>query len=474
MPATKTTVPKGVSRAQQILTITAAVDVEEQNGRYSNGDVVDVGHPGEDTLLIKRDVKNPTTDNETLVHVLKGNVGTGVLAMPEAFMNAGLWVGFVGVPVMGIICIECMFTLLRCSRVLCRRANVSALSYEESAKVAFEYGPEGCRKYAKAVGRIITAFLIITQLGFCCVYFVFISQNLKQALDHIIPSGTGITQLEFMAILIVPMLLVCYVPHLKHLAPVSFIAGVIQTTGLAITFYYMVRDLPEVEEVVPAFNSWGTLPLYFGSAIYAFEGIGLVLPLENKMKTPQNFGGFNGVLNTAMMLVVLLYAAVGFFGYLEFGNEVQGSITLNLPNDDVLAQTVKITMAVAVYLSYPLQMYVVYEIMAPVVRRRFEGERKKIIAEYVCRSLLVLLTFALAAAIPNIGLFISLVGAVSSSALALIFPPIIDIVTFWPDTGKYNWRIIKGAFICLFGLIGFATGTVTSVQSIVGFFKNRK
>ncbi|XP_064098734.1 uncharacterized protein LOC135209930 [Macrobrachium nipponense] len=472
MPVIANTEAKAGSRTQRIPTITAAVDVEEQNGHCKYVDDVDAGHPAEDILLIKRDIKNPTTDNETLVHVLKGNVGTGVLAMPQAFMNAGLWVGFVGVAVMGIVCIECMFMLLRCSRTLCRRASVTALSYEDSAKAAFEYGPEGCRKYANAVGYIITAFLIITQLGFCCVYFVFISQNLKQALDHIIPSGTGISQLEFMAILIVPMLLVCYVPHLKYLAPISLIAAVIQTTGLAITFYYMVKDLPEVEEAVPAFNSWATLPLYFGSAIYAFEGIGLVLPLENKMKTPQNFGGFNGVLNTAMMIVVFLYAAVGFYGYLEFGNEVQGSITLNLPNDQVLAQSVKIAMAVAVYLSYPLQMYVVYEIMAPVVRRRFEGETKKTIAEYVCRSLLVLLTFSLAAAIPNIGLFISLVGAVSSSALALIFPPIIDVVTYWPDTGKYNWRIIKGALICLFGLTGFATGTVTSVQSIVDFFKN--
>ncbi|XP_068207480.1 proton-coupled amino acid transporter-like protein pathetic [Palaemon carinicauda] len=200
----------------------------------------------------------------------------------------------------------------------------------------------------------------------------------------------------------------------------------------------------------------------------------IVLPLENKMKTPQNFGGFTGVLNTAMMLVILLYASVGFFGYLEFGNDVLGSITLNLPNHEGLAQTVKIMMAIAVYLTYPLQMYVVYEIMAPVVRRRFEGEKTKFIAEYICRSLLVVLTFALAAAIPNIGLFISLVGAVSSSALALIFPPLIDIVTFWPDTGKYNWRIVKGALICLFGLTGFVAGTITSVQSIIAFLKHEE
>ena len=49
---------------------------------------------------------------QTLIHLLKGNIGTGLLAMPEAFMYAGLWVGFAGIPVMGIICVHCMHLLV--------------------------------------------------------------------------------------------------------------------------------------------------------------------------------------------------------------------------------------------------------------------------------------------------------------------------------------------------------------------------
>ena len=75
----------------------------------------------------------------------------------------------------------------------------------------------------------------------------------------------------------------------------------------------------------------GQLPLYFGTAIYAFEGIGVVLPIENQMRTPHDLRGWNGVLNTAMVIVTSLYIAVGFFGYLKYGEDVQGSITLNLP-----------------------------------------------------------------------------------------------------------------------------------------------
>lgn len=54
------------------------------------------------------------------------------------------------------------------------------------------------------------------------------------------------------------------------------------------------------------------------------EGIGVVMPVENDMKKPQHFLGCPGVLNTAMITVVVLYAVIGFFGYVRFGDEVKG------------------------------------------------------------------------------------------------------------------------------------------------------
>jgi len=60
-----------------------------------------------------------------------------------------------------------------------------------------------------------------------------------------------------------------------------------------------------------------------------------VLPLENNMANPQDFGGLTGVLNTGMGIVTILYTSVGFFGYLKYGSHVHGSITLDLPAHDM-------------------------------------------------------------------------------------------------------------------------------------------
>jgi len=56
-----------------------------------------------------------------------------------------------------------------------------------------------------------------------------------------------------------------------------------------------------------------------------------VLPLQNSMKNPKDFGGWNGVLNQSMTVVLLSYITIGFFGYLKYGEQAKGSITLNLP-----------------------------------------------------------------------------------------------------------------------------------------------
>lgn len=61
------------------------------------------------------------SNGQTMMHLLKGNIGTGVLAMPSALKNAGLLIGSVGVVIIGVICIHCMHMLLKCNRILSKR-----------------------------------------------------------------------------------------------------------------------------------------------------------------------------------------------------------------------------------------------------------------------------------------------------------------------------------------------------------------
>lgn len=79
------------------------------------------------------------------------------------------------------------------------------------------------------------------------------------------------------------MILICSLRDLKTLSIFSTIANVLQSIGLVIILIALVDDLPP-SWTRSQFNGFEKLPLYFGTVIYAFEGIGIVLPLQKGIK----------------------------------------------------------------------------------------------------------------------------------------------------------------------------------------------
>ncbi|CAF3559323.1 unnamed protein product [Rotaria socialis] len=143
-----------------------------------------------------------TTNLETLMHLIKGNIGAGILAFPYALSKAGILVirfsfvldlllfyptlfqfGPIAFWIMGAMTLYCMHQLLRChdhyryitSREKCDFGDI------------MRYTLATCRwkwvhRYAKLGKFVIDGFIVITQLGFCSVYFVFVPASIKQVM----------------------------------------------------------------------------------------------------------------------------------------------------------------------------------------------------------------------------------------------------------------------------------------------------
>jgi len=80
---------------------------------------------------------------------------------------------------------------------------------------------------------------------------------------------------KYMAIILLPLILVNYIRNLKFLAPFSTLANVIMLTGIAIILYYIFREPLSFEERV-AFGEVTNFPLFFGTVLFALEAIGVV------------------------------------------------------------------------------------------------------------------------------------------------------------------------------------------------------
>ena len=68
---------------------------------------------------------------------------------------------------------------------------------------------------------------------------------------------------------------------------------------------------------------------------------------------------YNGVLNISMTLIIILFIGFGFFGYLKYGEDIKGSISLNLPPSDILAQVSGFTLPGIWAINSPISGYLV-------------------------------------------------------------------------------------------------------------------
>ncbi|KAL4717618.1 hypothetical protein ACJJTC_000767 [Scirpophaga incertulas] len=418
-----------------------------------------------------RDVQHPTTNTETLLHLLKGSLGTGILAMPHAFHNSGYVVGVVGTIVIGVLCTYCIHILIDSCYVLCKRRRVPSLTYTAAAEAALSEGPQWCKVCAPYAAHVVNAFLLIYQIGTCCVYVVFVAENIHYVLTN--QFGIEMEVIHVMAAILLPLVLINWVRDLKYLAPFSAVANAVTIASFGMILYYIFREAPSLEGK-SAVGKLGNFPLFFGTVLFALEAIGVILPLENEMKTPKDFVGKFGVLNRAMISIIILYVGMGLFGYLQYGEEAKGSITLNLPSDkEVLASVVQCLLAFAIFITHGLACYVAIDILwNEYIGVRLLNSKHRMLWEYTVRTTVVFITFGIAAAVPELDLFISLFGALCLSALGLAFPAFIQSCTYWYYVSESERirMIVKNAVVVVFGILGLIVGTYTSLDGIIAKF----
>merc|ERR1711892_394519 len=426
-----------------------------------------ISESGED-----RDGDHTISNAETIVHLLKGNIGIGVLTMPIAISNAGLVGGVLGMVFVALITIHCMHTLVIAAQKLVAKRGVDFLDYADTAEAAFLEAGGGWASKSTHMRRLINIFLCMSQIGSNAVYILFVAQNIMPIVETHFTLNWNYRL--YIAILLIPVILICSIKNLRYLSPCSILANILEFAGLGIIFYYILAPPIPRTYSVPWFTSPEKFPIFFGTAIFAFEGISVVLPIENQMSKPKDMLGWNGVLNTSMITIAALYVGMGFFGYLKYGELTAASITLNLPEGDILAQLALCMFSIAIFFSYALQFYVVMDIIGPNIIKPNVSDRMYPFVEWITRVLLTVLTLGMAATVPWLDLLVSLLGAIKMSTLSLMAPALVDSSAHWNSDSRpvFVFRCIKNVIIFTIGFLACIIGTYISTMEIVNKFKH--
>lgn len=432
-----------------------------------------------------KEKKHETTDFQTLLHILKGNVGPGILALPMAIAHGGWLFGSLALLVVAAMAIHCMQLLVDSSRHCCLLRNRDSMDYGQVAETTLsEFGPSFIRNRSKLGRKIVNLFVIIAQFGFCCSYFIFIASNIQQFIHD---NGSAwfveftemqISQTVITICMAFPICMICSIRNLDSLSIWSFIANFAALFSLSVIYYYLgtrmlaLRITPR-EEPLPMIQDLGNIAIFFGAAMFAFEGITVVLPLENSMKNKTHFPN---VLKLGMSIITLLFFLMGLCGYLGVGENVKPSITLNLPNTGSLAflySFVKLSYSFVVFISFALQFYVPISFMWPSMADscfgKYKGKRTIIYLELVFRYSIVWILCLLSVFVPFLDDFIGLVGAFACSALSLIFPPMMDELLH-STTRRPLYYKIKNYTISFIGVVGMFLGTYNVMLSLIGHF----
>lgn len=81
---------------------------------------------------------------------------------------------------------------------------------------------------------------------------------------------------------------------------------------------------------------------------------------------------------------------------------------------------------------------------------------------------MVLVTFGVAELVPNLSLLLSLIGAVCSTVLALVLPPLIEFIILSCEDNGIGWFVfLKNSIILLISILGFVTGGYESLSKII-------
>ncbi|MBA0556898.1 hypothetical protein Goarm_013573, partial [Gossypium armourianum] len=300
---------------------------------------------------------------------------------------------------------------------------------------------------------VVDVLIILSQAGFCVGYLIFIGNTLANLFNGEVSmvSGLslGISGLSAKSWYIwgcFPFqLAVNSIPTLTHLAPLSIFADIVDLGAMGAVF---VEDVSLIMKQSNEIIAFGGLSVFFygmGVAVYAFEGVGMVFPIESEMKESRHFGK---ILALSMGLISLMYGAFGALGYFAFGPDTKDIITANLGAGWISAM-VQIGLCVNLFISFPLMMNPVYEI----VERRFGGGRYCL----WLRWLLVLIVSLVALFVPNFADFLSLIGSSVCCGLGFVLPALFHLLVFKEELGWKGWTVDVG--IVTLGLVLGVSGT---------------
>lgn len=354
-------------------------------------------------------------------------IGAGIMSIPATIKVLGIVPGFLLILLVALVVEVTVEFLLRYTN--------SGESSTYAGMVSESFGPWGSIS--------VQICVIITNLGCLIIYFIIIGDVLCGSQS----GGTlhlGILQewfgihwwnsrayaLLFVALFVMlPLVLLRRVDSLRHTSAVSILLAVVFVVICSAMAIYALckgktqkpRLFPDFAHQVSVFDLFTTIPILV-------TGFGFhvnVHPIRAELGKPSDMRSASRI---SLVISIIIYFSIGFFGYLLFGDSVMDDILVNFDrsSDSTIGQIINDI----VRLSYAVHLLFVFPIMNFSLRANIDEllfPNNPILAQSTSRFLsltfvLLSFTYIVAIAIPSIWYFFQFMGSTTIVCLSFIFP----------------------------------------------------
>lgn len=375
--------------------------------------------PHEQAPLLQDDNFNPrgtATDRKAYFLLLKAFVGTGVLFLPKAFYNGGLSFSIIVLSLFALLSWWCYLILV----------------FTKVATKVSGFAEIGLKLYGPWFQRLILSSIVISQIGFAAAYIVFTLENLRAFTANVsLYDVTDINIVWFILLQVVIIVPLSLIRDITKLSLLAVFANVFILTGLVTIVYFMLYQWLGVNhghfgKNIEYFFNESEFSLFIGTAIFAFEGIGLIIPIQESMIHPNNFPR---VLGQVILTIAVIMIMVGSLGYLTFGDKIKTVVLLNLPQDSPMVIITQLLYSLAILLSTPLQLFPAIRLLES---KMIFGSGKSSPSVKWLKNLFRTLFVVFIAYIAYIGgqnldKFVSFVGCFACIPLVYMYPPILHL-----------------------------------------------
>ncbi|KAI0836889.1 transmembrane amino acid transporter [Hypoxylon sp. FL0890] len=403
-------------------------------------------------LLGRRKTSRPprgakANTKQTFFTLLKAFIGTGIMFLPKAFNNGGILFSSITMLVVSAVTMLAFHLLLACK-----------------ARYGGGYGEIGQAIAGNKMRGLILGSITLSQLGFVCAGIVFVAENVTSFLQAV---GHGSIHLSTTNLILIQLLILIpltFIRNIAKLGPVALIADACILLGVTYIYYYDIAYLASegIHKSVVLFNP-AKYTLTIGAAIFTFEGIGLILPIQSSMTKPERF---EWLLGTVMIIITILFTAVGILCYATFGENTQIEIINNYPQDSKFVNAVQFLYSLAVLVGAPVQLFPAIRIIEGKIFGTHSGKRStrtKWIKNAFRTSMAALCGAISILGASNLDRFVALIGSFACIPLVYIYPAYLHykgIATSWPA---------KAGDI-LFMVLGIVAMVYTTIITIVNSF----